>query len=68
MRDNARWAGQMSEIDATYRKATQALVTIAGVNCLSNLQGAAKLEKRDALLKRKELMPKAVQELLMKLK
>ena len=68
LRDNPAYASQMSQIAATHSRARQALVTTAGVNCLARLKGAERLGQRDKLLPHKQGMPKALQQLLEKLK
>ena len=68
LRSNAVFACQMKQVDATYFTAKQAVITTAGVNCLSRMQGATRLQQRDKLLQQKQLMPMAFQQLLEKLK
>ena len=68
LRDNAAYASQMTQIAATHSRARQALITTAGVNCLARLKGAERLGQRDKLLPHKEGMPKALHQLLEKLK
>ena len=68
LRDNPAYAAQMKQVDATYSRARQALITTAGVNCLARLKGAERIGQRDRLLPHKDGMPKALQQLLEKLK
>ena len=68
LRSNAASAAHMVQVDATYARARQALLAIAGANCLARLKGAERIAQRDRLIPVKEQMPKALQQLLEKLK
>ena len=49
------WASEdVACAEANYRTAKKALVTTAAVNCLANMTGAQKLEKRDQLMQKQE--------------
>ena len=64
LHDASSYGGKVDDIEARFLSARKALATIAGVNCLQNMQGATRLEKRDKLLKQAELMPEALVKLL----
>ena len=68
LRDDAHHAADMLQVEENYKAAKKALATIAAVNCLANMQGTQKLEKRDALLRQADLMPKLLVAALEKLK
>ena len=61
-------ADQVAQVEENYLTAKKALATIAGVNCLANMTGLARLEKRDVLLRQVDLMPESLSALLKKQK
>ena len=64
LRDASSYDGKVENIEGCFLTARKALATIAGVNCLANLTGKQRLDKRDALLRQAHLMPDALAKLL----
>ena len=64
LRDAPSCDDKVEVIEANFLTARKALAAIAGVNCLCNLQGKARLEKRDKILRQSELLPGGLVKLL----
>ena len=64
LRDAPSYEGKVVTIEENFLTGRKALATIAGVNCLANLQGKARLERRDTIIKQDFLLPDALAKLL----
>ena len=62
--DDSSYDGKVETIDDIFQTARKALATIAGVNCLTNMNGKARLDRRTALLSQVPLMPQVLGKLL----
>ena len=58
LRDDPELADAVRQVEDSFLCAKKALVTIAGVNCLANTSGIERLNKRDQLLEKADLLPK----------
>ena len=64
----APYKGDMEAVVKNYISAQKGLATIAGVNCLVNLTGQEKIDKKTKLLRQVELLPKLLAEHLNKIR
>ena len=46
LKEEKPYKGDMEAVDKNYKSAKKALATIAGVNCLANLTGQKKVDKK----------------------
>ena len=68
MKDDSSYAEAINQVHDNYLTSKKTVATIAGVNCLANLVGVARLEKRDVLTKQADIMPELLSSALEKLK
>ena len=68
LRDAASYADKVCEIEQSYLTARKGLAVISAVKCFVALKGPTGMEKRDSLLKQKELLPRPLWQLLEKVR